>query len=113
MNNELKIPETCVLKFEAKWCGPCKVIKPYIDEMKEKYEDIEVICIDADEHPELCATYKISKLPTFVFKYNGRRRDIIGIDKTIIKTEFENIKKHMANQIKDQTQNTHKDPKTR
>ena len=111
MNNEIKIPETCVLKFEAKWCGPCKTITPYIDQLKKKYSDIEVICIDADENPELCAFYKISKLPTFVFKHSGRRRDVIGIDKTIINTEFENINNHIANQIKDQTQNTPKDTK--
>tara|TARA_B100001989_G_scaffold233180_1_gene192888 strand:+ start:2809 stop:3147 length:339 start_codon:yes stop_codon:yes gene_type:complete len=112
MNSEVKIPETCVLKFEAKWCGPCKTIKPHIDELKEKYPNIEVICIDADENPELCAIYRISKLPTFVFKYTGRRRDVIGIDKIIINNEFENINKHMANQIKDQTQYTTKDTTT-
>lgn len=103
MNNEIKIPETCILKFEAKWCGPCKAIKPFIDELKEKYPDLKVIAIDADENPDICATYKISKLPTFVFKQNGRRRDLIGTDKTLISTEFENINKHIANQIKDQT----------
>ena len=111
MSNEITIPDICVLKFEAKWCGPCKVIKPFIDEMKNEYPCVKVICIDADESPELCAKYKISKLPTFVFKYDGRRRDLIGIDKTNLKAEFENINKHITNQIKDQTQGTTNDTK--
>ena len=113
MNNEIKITETCILKFEAKWCGPCKAISPHIDELKQKYPNIKVISIDADENPQLCAEYGILKLPTFVFKSPGRKRSVIGIDKTIINTEFEIINKSMLNQIKDQTPNTLKNTQTR
>tara|TARA_B100000214_G_C23972990_1_gene631165 strand:+ start:2545 stop:2904 length:360 start_codon:yes stop_codon:yes gene_type:complete len=113
MSNDKKIPETipdiCVLKFEAQWCGPCKAISPYIEQMKKDFPEIPVFNIDADENPDICSKYGITKLPTFVFLNNGFRRDIIGIDKTTIKLEFDRIKNNMPNQIPDQNLPQHQE----
>lgn len=104
MSNAIKIPENCILKFEAKWCGPCQTIKPFIEEMKGKY-NTEIITIDADEHPDICQEYNVTKLPTFVFKYNGKVKLLIGTDKKNIEMEFFACQNNISNQIKDQTQN--------
>jgi thioredoxin len=58
--------------FNAEWCGPCKMMKPYIELFKEtKKEDVTIYAIDTDVHQELSAEYKIESLPTIMlFKNN-------------------------------------------
>lgn len=58
--------------FNAEWCGPCKMMKPYIDLFKEtKKDDVTIYAIDTDVHQELGQEYKINSLPTIIlFKNN-------------------------------------------
>jgi thioredoxin len=58
--------------FNAEWCGPCKMMKPYIELFKDtKKDDVTIYAIDTDVHQELSAEYKIESLPTIMlFKNN-------------------------------------------
>lgn len=102
MSSGIEIPKICVLKFEASWCGPCKAISPYIDELKKDYDKIPVIVIDADENQDICMKYGVTKLPTFVFLNGKTTSFVIGTDKTKISIEFNNLNKMISNQIQDQ-----------
>lgn len=96
----MDVPETCILKFQATWCGPCKDISPYIDELKKLYPTIIVLSIDADENQTLCQQYNITKLPTFVFQTKNYKRVIVGTDKQLLKLEFSKINDFViSNQI--------------
>jgi len=37
-----------VLKFGATWCGPCKVIKPYVEQWYQQQRPVNVLYIDVD-----------------------------------------------------------------
>jgi thioredoxin 1 len=55
----------------ADWCGPCKKMKPFIDEItKEQAGKVTVIRIDADQNPELCQNLNIEALPTLLLYKN-------------------------------------------
>ena len=55
----------------ADWCGPCKKMKPLIDEItKEQAGKVTVIRIDADQNPELCQNLKVEALPTLLLYKN-------------------------------------------
>lgn len=96
----MDIPEICILKFQATWCGPCKDISSYIDELKKLYPSIPVLSIDADENQSLCQKYNVTKLPTFIFQTKNYKRVIIGTDKQILKLEFSKINDFViSNQI--------------
>lgn len=56
-----------VADFYAQWCGPCKQIKPYFEQLSEKYTDITFVKVDIDKNEQLEKTYNVKKLPTFVF----------------------------------------------
>ena len=56
-----------VIDFYATWCGPCKKMAPFYDQLKEKYSDkINFITVDIDQQPEIAKEYNVTAVPTFV-----------------------------------------------
>ena len=54
-----------LVDFYAEWCGPCKKMKPSLDEIsKEMQETVKIVRIDVDQNPELAKALKIDALPT-------------------------------------------------
>ena len=61
-----------VVDFWATWCGPCKKIGPFIEELAEEYKDQAVIgkC-DVEENDDLATRFGIRNVPTVLFIKNG------------------------------------------
>ena len=53
--------------FTASWCGPCKRIQPFLQELSEKLDSsiIEIYKIDIDDNEEIVQEYDIKSVPTF------------------------------------------------
>ncbi|MDR1762853.1 MAG: thioredoxin [Dysgonamonadaceae bacterium] len=61
-----------VMDFWAEWCGPCRMIGPYVEELAEAYKDRVVIGkVNVDENDELPGTYGIRNIPTLLFFKDG------------------------------------------
>ncbi|MFM7592849.1 MAG: thioredoxin domain-containing protein, partial [Isosphaeraceae bacterium] len=60
----LETDQPTILEFSASWCGPCKEMKPQVDELVRKKYPVRVL--DTDEHADLRQNYRVSKVPTFV-----------------------------------------------
>jgi thioredoxin 1 len=54
-----------LINFSAKWCQPCKIMKPILREIK-KETDIEIIEIDVEKNPEKAQEFNIISIPTFL-----------------------------------------------
>lgn len=69
-NNLAKSDKIVLIDFYAEWCGPCKLMKPYLEEIsKEMADKVIVIRINADDNQALCKELKIDALPVLqVFK---------------------------------------------
>ncbi len=63
-------PLPAIIDFYADWCKPCKMMKPYLDEISEEMKDkVVVYRINADDNPELCKDLAVEALPTiFIYK---------------------------------------------
>ena len=61
-----------VVDFWATWCGPCRKIGPYIEELAEQYADRAIIGkVDVDENDQLAIRFGIRNIPTVLFLRNG------------------------------------------
>ncbi|KAF8821817.1 putative thioredoxin [Cardiosporidium cionae] len=76
-----------LVDFFAEWCGPCKMMAPYLLELSEQsdFKDIAFFKVDVDQVPELCAVEDIEGMPTFKIYKNGQSVEtIVGANKGVL-----------------------------
>jgi thioredoxin 1 len=71
-----------LVDFTATWCGPCKMIGPYFEELALKFPDVVFVKVDVDELDDVAAACGISAMPTFQLYSNGVMvKEMCGADK--------------------------------
>jgi thioredoxin-like negative regulator of GroEL len=58
-----------IFYFTADWCGPCKKVRPIVEELIKDGYLFQVI--DADSEIELVKTFEIKSIPTFILFNEG------------------------------------------
>lgn len=62
-----------IADFWAPWCGPCRMLSPILDEIKQKNPEIEIIKVNVDENEEWTQRYNIQNVPTLIFFKDGKQ----------------------------------------
>lgn len=69
----IKSEKLKIIYFTAEWCGPCKQLKPIMEEISSENNQIEIGRIDVDQLPDLTEKFAIMSVPTLIFIKNGKQ----------------------------------------
>lgn len=68
----LESDKPVLVDFNAAWCGPCRMLKPVIDEIAAENSDIKVVSVNIDEEDILADDNDVSSIPCLVLFKGGR-----------------------------------------
>ena len=79
-NEVLKSDIPALVDFWAEWCGPCKMIAPFVDAIAEEYAGkLKVRKLNIDKDATIAAKYGVMSIPTLVlFKGGEVVEQIVG-----------------------------------
>ena len=77
-NQEALASELPVLvDFYADWCGPCKMLAPFIEQIAEEYDGKVKVCkVDVDNVESLAYKYNIRSIPTLLYFKDGKLKEV-------------------------------------
>lgn len=62
---------TILVDFYANWCGPCKMLRPTLEEVvKEKTG--KIVSVNVDNEKDLAIKYGISSIPCLILFKDGK-----------------------------------------
>jgi thioredoxin 1 len=69
-----------LVDFWAVWCGPCRMVAPFVEQIAEEYKDrLKVAKLNVDENQGVPAKYGIMSIPTLLlFKGGELKETIVG-----------------------------------
>lgn len=58
--------------FWASWCGPCRMVSPFVEQLAEQYGDqVTFVKVDVDEEPGLAQRFRVASIPNLVLLKDG------------------------------------------
>jgi thioredoxin 1 len=69
----IKGEKPVLVDFHAEWCGPCKMMKPILEELRKLMGDkIRILKIDVDKNQSLATSLNVSGVPTLILYKQGK-----------------------------------------
>ena len=71
---------TCVVDFNADWCGPCRRLAPVLQELARERTDVDFYSVNVDDNKELAEALRVSSIPMLlIVPASGDPQAIVGL----------------------------------
>lgn len=60
-----------LVDFYADWCGPCKMIAPFVEQLAEEETDVKIAKLNVDEAQKVAMEYEVMSIPTLIVFKDG------------------------------------------
>lgn len=68
-----KADKLVLVDFSAVWCGPCKILKPIVEQTTEANKaKVELLAVDVDKNPAVADAMHITGIPLLILYKNGK-----------------------------------------
>lgn len=61
----------CIIDFWSPSCHPCMFLKPQIENLESKYNNIKFYSVDTSKNKRIAMEYKVMSLPTILIFNNS------------------------------------------
>lgn len=68
----LKEKGIVLVDFNADWCGPCRMLRPILEEIAETRAEGKIVSVNIDNNSELASKYDVSSIPCLVVFKDGK-----------------------------------------
>jgi thioredoxin 1 len=70
-----------LVDFFADWCGPCKMMGPILEKVKDRLENkVKIVKLNTEVSPNTAGEYQISSIPCLILFKNGQEhKRIVGV----------------------------------
>jgi len=81
-----------LVDFWANWCGPCKMIGPFIEELADEMDNVKFVKVDIDKNSAYAAKYGVMSIPNLLLFKDGEivNRQIGALPKSELIAFIEN-----------------------
>ena len=77
--NDLIKNGNVLVDFYANWCGPCKMLNPELEKIKDI---VQIIKVNVDENHNLCKKYGVMTIPTLIYFNEKGYKSRVGFMKS-------------------------------
>lgn len=96
LNHIKKNDKLVLVDFSAVWCGPCKILKPRVDNVvKTNQAKVEIYAVDVDKNPAVASAMHINGIPLLVMYKQGKEvwRNLGLVEEDVINSKVKEFSK--------------------
>lgn len=72
LSNGLREHRFLLAYFSTPTCNVCKVLRPKVEQLAARLEEVGFVYIDSSEHPEIAGQHTVFAVPTIILFHEGR-----------------------------------------
>lgn len=83
-----------VVDFFANWCGPCRMLSPILEEVKDELKDkVEIYKVNVDDEENLARQFGVMSIPCLFFFKNGEmvEKQVGLVNKDVLVSKIESL----------------------